>query len=102
MTYLEMANCLFGDEGQEEASVTKEFERFASSVGMWENEKPNEKGEEKYVKTIKTQYVFDAADFEKFQSKYYPTEYEEKEYYEEDKKETEETVYKRYYPKKKK
>ena len=102
MTYLEMANCLFGDEGQEEASVTKEFERFATSVGMWENEKPNEKSEEKYVKTIKTQYVFDAADFEKFQSKYYPTEFEEKEYYEEDKKETKETVYKRYYPKKNK
>ena len=102
MTYLEMANCLFGDEGQEEASVTKEFERFATSVGMWENEKPNEKGEEKYVKTMKTQYVFDPVDFEKFQSKYYPTENEEEEYYEEEKKEIETKIYKKYeIPKKK-
>ena len=103
MTYLEMANCLFGDEGQNEPSVIKEFERFGTSVGMWENEKPNEKNEEKYVKAIKTQYVFDAEEFEKFQSKYYPTEYEEKEIYEEDKKEVEKKAYKKYYkdPKKK-
>ena len=103
MTYLEMANCLFGDEeGHGEPSVIKEFERFGTSVGMWENEKPNEKTEEKYVKTIKTQYVFDAEGFEKFQSKYYPTEYGEEEYYEEEKKETEKKVYKRYYDPKKK
>ena len=70
-------------------SVIKEFERFGTSVGMWENEKPNEKSEEKYVKAIKTQYVFDAEDFEKFQSKYYPTEVEEEIYYEERKKEIE-------------
>ena len=104
MTYLEMANCLFGDEGQNEPSVIKEFERFGTSVGMWENEKPNEKSEEKYVKAIKTQYVFDAEDFEKFQSKYYPTEVEEEIYYEEErKKEIEKKGYKRYYedPKKK-
>ena len=98
MTYLEMANCLFGDEGgQGEASVIKEFERFGTSVGMWENEKPNEKTEEKYVKTIKTKYVFDADGFEKFQSKYYPTEFKDDEYYEEEKKETEKKVYKKYY-----
>ena len=72
---------------------------------MWENEKPNEKSEEKYVKAIKTQYVFDAEDFEKFQSKYYPTEVEEEIYYEEErKKEIEKKGYKRYYedPKKNK
>ena len=86
MTYLEMANCLFG-ENNDDPSVIKEFERFGTSVGMWENEKPNEKEVEKYVKTIKTQYVFDPIEFEKFQSKYYPTEYEEEEIYEEDKKE---------------
>ena len=104
MTYLEMANCLFGEGGQTEPSVIKEFERFGTSVGMWENEKPNEKSEEKYVKAIKTQYVFDAEDFEKFQSKYYPTEVEEEIYYEEErKKEIEKKGYKRYYedPKKK-
>ena len=84
MTYLEMANCLFGDESNE-PSVIKEFERFGTSVGMWENEKPN--GEEKYVKTIKTQYVFDPIEFEKYQKEYYPTEYEEREeYYEEEEK----------------
>ena len=96
MTYLEMANCLFGDENKNDPSVIKEFERFGTSVGMWENEKPNEKEEEKYVKTIKTQYVFDPIDFEKFQSKYYPTEYEE-EYYEEDEKEVEKKTEKIYY-----
>ena len=71
---------------------------------MWENERPNEKGEEKYVKKIKTAYVFDPTEFEKFQNKYYPTEFEEEEYYEEDKKETEKKVYKTYReePKKKK
>ena len=103
MTYLEMANTLFGDDEKNDPSVIKEFERFSTSVGMWENEKPNEKGEEKYVKAMKTQYVFEPIEFEKFQNKYYPTEYEEEEYYEEDKKETEKKVYKKYYadPKKK-
>ena len=86
MTYLEMANCLFG-ENNDDPSVIKEFERFGTSVGMWENEKPNEKEVEKYVKTTKTQYVFDPIEFEKFQSKYYPTEYGEEEYYEEEEKE---------------
>ena len=86
MTYLEMANTLFGDDEKNDPSVIKEFERFSTSVGMWENEKPNERGEEKYVKTMKTSYVFDPSEFEKFQNKYYPTEYEEEEYYEEDKK----------------
>jgi len=104
MTYLEVANTLFGEEDKNDPSVIKEFERFSTSVGMWENEKPNEKGEEKYVKQIKTSYVFDPSEFEKFQNKYYPTEYEEEEYYEEDKKETEKKVYKTYReePKKKK
>ena len=89
MTYLEMANSLFG-ENSDDPSVIKEFERFGTSVGMWENEKPNEKEEEKYVKTIKTQYVFDSDEFKKFQEKYYPTEYEGgEEYYEEDVKEIE-------------
>ena len=103
MTYLEMANTLFGDDEKNDPSVIKEFERFSTSVGMWENEKPSEKGEEKYVKAMKTSYVFDPTEFEKFQNKYYPTEYEEEEYYEEDKKETEKKVYKKYYedPKKK-
>ena len=84
MTYLEMANTLFGDENKDDPSVIKEFERFGTNVGMWENEKPDEKEEVKYVKMMKTQYVFDPIDFEKFQNKYYPT--EEEEYYE-DKKE---------------
>ena len=102
MTYLEMANCLFGDDEHTEPSVIKEFERFGTSVGIWENEKPNEKNEEKYVKAIKTKYVFDSEEFEKFQNKYYPTEYEEQEYYEEEKKETEKKIYKSYYPDKRK
>ena len=102
MTYLEMANTLFGDDDNNDPSVIKEFERFGTSVGMWENEKPNEKGEEKYVKAMKTQYLFDPIEFEKFQNKYYPTEYEEEEYYEEDEKEVEKRNKKIYYKEDKK
>ena len=84
MTYLEMANSLFG-ENKDDPSVIKEFERFGTNVGIWENEKPSQKEEEKYVKTIKTQYVFDPEDFKKFQDEYYPAEKEgeEEEYVEE-------------------
>ena len=77
MTYLEMANCLFGDEGQNEPSVIKEFERFGTSVGMWENEKPGEKTEEKFIKYSKTSFTFDQAGFEKYQNKFYPSEFED-------------------------
>ena len=95
VTYLEVANSLFG-ENRDDPSVIKEFERFGTSVGMWENEKPTEKVEEKYVKSIKTQYVFDSEDFRKFQEKYYPNEIEqeEEEYIEEEKEvETEKEIY---------
>ena len=103
MTYLEISNSLFGDEGSHrDTSVIKEFERFGTSVGMWENEKPSEKSEEKYVKKIKTSYVFDPEEFEKFQNKYYPTEQKEEEYYEEEKKETKTKGYKVYYEPRKK
>ena len=86
MTYLEMANCLFGEGGQTEPSVIKEFERFGTSVGMWENEKPGEKAEEKFVKYSKTSYTFDKVEFEKYQNKFYPSEYEDagEEYIEEE------------------
>ena len=86
MTYLEMANCLFGEGGQTEPSVIKEFERFGTSVGMWENEKPGEKSEEKFVKYSKTSYTFDQVEFEKYQNKFYPSEYEDagEEYIEEE------------------
>ena len=77
MTYLEMANCLFGDEGQTEPSVIKEFERFGTSVGMWENEKPGEKTEDKFIKYSKASFTFDQAGFEKYQNQFYPTEFEE-------------------------
>ena len=89
MTYLEMANCLFGDEAKDEPSVIKEFERFGTSVGMWENIKPK-KEEEKYCKTIKTEYVFDDIGYEQFEEQNYPLKYEEKEF-------TEEKEYKQYY-----
>ena len=77
LTYLEMANCLFGDESQKEPSVIKEFERFGTSVGMWENEKPGEKTEEKFVKYSKTSYTFDPIEYEKYQNRFYPSEYED-------------------------
>ena len=93
-SYLEMANCLFGDDNKEDPSVIKEFERFGTSVGMWENIKPK-KEEQKFCKKVKTQYVFDDLGFEEFQNQHYPGyKYEEKEY-------TEEKQYKKIYRDKK-
>ena len=90
MTYLEMANCLFGDDNKEDPSVIKEFERFGTSVGMWENIKPKRE-EQRFCKSVKTKYVFDDAGYEEFQNQYYPGyKYEEKEY-------TEEKQYKKVY-----
>ena len=89
-TYLEMINGIFGSEDQTEPSVMKEFERFATDVGMWENEKPGEKVEEKFVKYSKTTYTFDPIEYEKYQSKFYPSEYEEREEYVEEEDEKEE------------
>jgi len=47
------------------------------------------KTEEKFVKYSKTSYTFDPVEYEKYQSKFYPSEYEEGEEYveEEDEKE---------------
>ena len=56
MTYLEMANCLFGDDEHNEPSVIKEFERFGSNVGIWENEKPDYAERIKHSKSKKIVY----------------------------------------------
>ena len=40
VNYLEMANNVFGEQDSN-PSVIKEFERFGSNVGIWENEKPD-------------------------------------------------------------
>ena len=55
MTYLEMANCLFGDEGKNEPSVIKEFERFGTSVGMWEKKMKIKNLKRRYGKDLRTQ-----------------------------------------------
>ena len=40
VNYLEMANNVFGEQ-ESNPSIIKEFERFGSNVGIWENEKPD-------------------------------------------------------------
>ena len=70
-TYLELITSIFGDDFND-PSVIKQFEKFGINIGMWENIKPNEKEEKKYTKSIKTQYVFDAEDFNKFKDKFFP------------------------------
>ena len=67
-SYLQMADEIFGDDNNVNPSVFKEFERFGTSVGMWENEKPGEKTEEKFVKYSKTSYTFDPIEYEKYQN----------------------------------
>ena len=83
LNYLEMMNGVFGEEESPNSpSVLKEFERFGTSIGMWENVKPK-KEEKKYCKTIKTSYVFDDIGYEQYEQQNYPLKYEEKEFIEE-------------------
>ena len=41
MSYLEIVKDLFSDEELNNPSIIKEFERFGTNIGMWDNEKPN-------------------------------------------------------------
>mgnify|MGYP003322027841 CR=1 FL=1 len=62
--------------------------RFDTSTGNGENTSLNsqiiincfEREEVKYVKTVKTKYTFDSADFDKYVSAYYPETIKKKEY----------------------
>ena len=55
VNYLEMANNVFGEQDSN-PSVIKEFERFGSNVGIWENEKPDYAESIKHSKSRKINY----------------------------------------------
>ena len=55
VNYLEMANNVFGEQDSN-PSVIKEFERFGSNVGIWENEKPDYAERIKHSKSKKISY----------------------------------------------
>ena len=55
VNYLEMANNVFGEQDSN-PSVIKEFERFGSNVGIWENEKPDYAERIKHSKSKKIIY----------------------------------------------
>lgn len=60
LSYLQMANDVFGEEEGENknSSVVKEFERFSSDVGMFQNEDYTMLESEKYHAEIKKKYIF--------------------------------------------
>ena len=57
VNYLEMANNVFGEQDSN-PSVIKEFERFGSNVGIWENEKPDYADQIKHAKSFKRRITF--------------------------------------------
>ena len=60
VNYLEMVNDVFGEEEQANPSVIKEFERFGSNVGMWENEHPGFIEESNFCKNVQKRFSFHA------------------------------------------
>ena len=56
INYLEMVKDVFGEEKFDNPSVIKEFERFGTSVGMWENEHPNFIEEGKLSKNLQKKF----------------------------------------------
>jgi len=59
VNYLEMANNVFGEQDSN-PSVIKEFERFGSNVGIWENEKPDYAEQIKHAKSFHKRVTFTA------------------------------------------
>ena len=58
VSYLQMANEMFGDKGEKNASVVKEFERLATRMGIFTNEDYNNPNEENFCEKINKKYVF--------------------------------------------
>ena len=58
VSYLQMANEMFGDKGDKNASVVKEFERLATRMGIFTNEDYNNPNEENFCEKINKKYVF--------------------------------------------
>ena len=59
LSYLQMANEVFGDEDSVNHSIIKEFERFGNGIGMFSNADPNNLDEEKYCKGVSKKYIFE-------------------------------------------
>jgi plasmid stabilization system protein ParE len=58
VSYLQMANEMFGEKGDKNASVVKEFERLATRMGIFTNEDYNNPNEENFCEKINKKYVF--------------------------------------------
>ena len=58
VSYLQMANEVFGDKGASDASVVKEFERFNMRIGAFVNEDYTASYETNFCETISKKYVF--------------------------------------------
>ena len=58
VSYLQMANELFGEKNNKNGSVVKEFERLANKMGMFTNEDYSNVTEENFCEKIKKTYVF--------------------------------------------
>ena len=58
VSYLQMANEIFGDKGTKNASVIKEFERLSARMGTFTNEDYNYPNEENYCEKIMKKYIF--------------------------------------------
>ena len=66
ISYLQMANEVFGDDdGTNNPSIIKEFERFGAGIGMFTNEDPTNIEEEKYCKGVSKKYHFEPVVIEK-------------------------------------
>ncbi|MCQ2965107.1 MAG: hypothetical protein MJ203_06040, partial [archaeon] len=58
VSYLQMANEIFGDKGGSNASLTKEFERLSNTMGLFTNEDFSASVESNYCERINKKYVF--------------------------------------------
>ena len=58
VSYLQMANEIFGEKGAKNASVIKEFERLAVKMGIFTNEDYHCVNEENFCEKITKKYVF--------------------------------------------
>ena len=58
VSYLQMANELFGEKSTKNASVVKEFERLVTKMGIFTNEDYNSVNEENFCEKITKKYVF--------------------------------------------
>ena len=59
LSYLQLANDVFGDEDNNNISVIKEFERFGDDIGMFNGDNYNKIEEYKYSSILKRKFKFD-------------------------------------------